>query len=135
MPEGQIEVKISKSQTLEGQAPDVGQDREPGKPSIQTQAVNVALISLGKQAAIQGFQQYANFTGNYAAAENFNAALSAGSDILIVTTLGPVGAVAVAGKHILNIAKSFVNQAVAIRDLNLQQTRAGELSAQGSRYK
>jgi len=47
---GAISIKINKDETAQGQAPDVGgTNREPGKPTVQNQAVNTALISAGRQ--------------------------------------------------------------------------------------
>ena len=130
---GNIEIKISKSQTLEGEAPDVGQEREAGKPSVKNEAMTVALISVGKQVLTQGVQQYANLTGQYAMAETFNAVLSIGADIAILAT-GPVGWVAVGTKTALNLVSSSVKQRIAVRNIELQQSRAGIISTKGSRY-
>ena len=131
---GAISIKINKDETAQGQAPDVGgTNREPGKPTVQNQAVNTALISAGRQIASQGITQFANLTGNYVKAENFNAVLSIGSDIAILAT-GPVGIIAVASKHAVSMANSFVKQTIAIRDIALQRDRAGYISKRGSRY-
>ena len=129
-----IDIKINKDQTVEGQAPDIGQEREAGKPSIQKQAVNSALINAGKQIITQGVTQYGNLTGDYATVNNINAVLSIASDISIAAT-GPVGVVAVLSKKIINIGNSVVNQITAIRNIELQRQRSGFISTQGSRYK
>lgn len=130
---GMIDVKIAKSQTGEGQAPDIQQDREPGKPTTQNQAVNAALISAGKQVLTQGVTQYANLTGNYAKAETFNDVLSIGSDIVIAST-GPVGLIAVAAKTAINTTNNFIQQKRANDNIELAQQRAGYISTKGSRY-
>ena len=131
---GAISIKINKDETAQGQAPDVGgTNREPGKPTVQNQAVNTALISAGRQIMKQGITQYANLTGNYAFAEKVDDVLSIGSDIAILAT-GPVGIIAVASKHAVSMANSFVKQTIAIRDIALQRDRAGYISKRGSRY-
>jgi hypothetical protein len=130
---GNIEIKISKSQTLEGEAPDVGQEREAGKPSVKSKAMTVALISVGKQVLTQGVTQYAALSGNYAAAETFNAVLSIGADVAMLA-MGPVGVVAVVSKTALNLFSSSVKQTIAVRNIELQQSRAGIISTKGSRY-
>ena len=132
---GAISIKINKDETAQGQAPDVGgTNREPGKPTVQNQAVNTALISAGRQIMKQGITQYANLTGNYAFAEKVDDVLSIGSDIAILAT-GPVGWVAVGTKQIINIANSVIGQINAVRNVELQQQRAGYVATQGSRYR
>ena len=131
--QGQIEIKISKSQTVQGQAPDVQQAREPGRSTVQNQAVNAVLFSAGKQVLTQGVSQYANLTGNYARAENINNMLSFGSDLLIAST-GPVGLIALTTKYAINITNSFIAQKRANDNIALQRQRLGFVSTQGSRY-
>lgn len=132
--QGMIDIKISKSETAQGQAPDVQQtSREPGKQSTKNQAVGVALIAVGKQVAIQGVNQFASLSGNYAQAERFNAILSIGSDIAIAAT-GPVGLIAIGAKTAINMGNSFIKQTIARRSIDLQRDRAGFVSTQGSRY-
>jgi uncharacterized protein YaaW (UPF0174 family) len=93
----------------------------------------VALISVGKQVLTQGVTQYAALSGNYAAAETFNAVLSIGADVATLA-IGPVGWVTVGTKTALNLANSFVKQTIAVRNIELQQSRAGIISTKGSRY-
>ena len=133
--QGQIEVKISKSQTVDGQAPDVGQEREAGKPSVQNQALAGAAIALSKQVLSQGITQYGNLTGNYARVETINNVLGIVSDIGIIAAGGPVGAIAVATKYALNLGNSVVSQITANREIAFAQQRAGYIATQGSRYK
>ena len=130
-----IDIKISKGQTAQGQRPDVQQtQREPGKPTVQNQAVNAALINAGKQVLTQGVTQYAELTGNYAQAENINNVLSIGSDLFILST-GAVGAIAIGAKYAINTANSFIKQKRANDNIALLRQRAGFVSTQGSRYK
>jgi len=132
--QGQIDIKISKSQTAEGEAPDIGQSREAGKPTVQNQAIAAVAISVGKQMLTQGVQQYASLTGNYVAAETFSNVVSIISKVAIAAT-GPVGIIAVTASTGLNLINSAVKQTIAERDIALQQQRAGFISTQGSRYK
>lgn len=132
MPE--IDILIKKSSTGQGQAPVTPQaEREPGKPNIQQQAVNAALINAGKNILYQGVNQYAELTGNYAIAETMNDVLSITSDIAILST-GPIGWIAVGSKTVINIGGSFVKQDRAWKETELLRERAGYISLQGSRY-
>lgn len=132
-----IEIKIGKSETVKGQAPQTEQTQaqkmEAGRPSIQKQAVNTALISAGKQILTQGINQYADLTGNYAQAEAINNVLSIGSDLAILST-GPIGVIAVASKTAISITNSFIKQKRATDNIKLQRERAGFISKLGSRY-
>lgn len=128
-----LTVKIGQQTTGESQ-PEQITKREAGKPTVQNQAVNSALISAGKQVLTQGVQQYADLTGNYVAAENFETLMSIGADVAMLST-GPVGWIAVGTKYALNIANSVVKQTKADRELEFQRRRAGYISIQGSRYK
>ena len=132
--QGAIDIKISKGQTTEGQRPDIQQtEREPGKPTVQNQAVNAALINAGKQVLNQSVSQFADLTGNYAQAETIENVLSIGSDLLILST-GPVGLVAVGTKYIVNATNSFIKQKRALDNIALARERLGFISTQGSRY-
>ncbi len=134
---GDIDITIKKGQTGQGQAPKRPEapqsQREPGKPSIQNQAVNNALISAGRQILTQGVDQYAQMSGNYVAAERFNNALSITSDMMMLST-GPVGWIAVGTKHAVSIANSFISQQNARDEIRMQRERAGFITTQGSRY-
>ena len=133
--QGAIDIKISKGQTAQGQRPDVQQaKREPGKPTVQNQAVNAALINAGRQVLTQGINQYAELTGNYAQAERINNVLSIGSDLVIAST-GPVGLIAIGAKYVINTTNSFIKQKRALDNIALARQRAGYISTQGSRYK
>ena len=132
--QGAISIKISKDQTVPGQAPDIGQQREPGKPSTKDQAINTVLISAGRQILTQGISQFAELSGNYAAADRIDTVLSIASDVAIIAAGGTVGAIAVGVKYGMNIINSAIGQTVAMRDIELLRTRAGFISTQGSRY-
>lgn len=134
MPE--IDIIIKKSESGQGQAPTPQapqSDREPGKSTLQNQAVNAALISAGKQIMLQGINQYAELSGNYAMAESINATLSIGADVALLAT-GPVGTIAVASKYLLNVGNALVGQTRARQDVALARERAGAISTKGSRY-
>lgn len=128
-----LAVKIGQQTTGEGQ-PEQVTSKEAGRNTVQNQAVNTALINAGKQVITQGFQQYADLTGAYAVSDAFNAVMSIGSDIAILST-GPVGWVAVGAKYAVNIGGNFSKQTKALRELELQNQRLGYVSTQGSRYK
>ena len=132
--QGQIDIKISKSQTVQGQAPDVQQDREPGRASTTNQAVNAVLISAGKQVLTQGIQQYGDLTGDYALAETVNDVMTIGADALIIASAGAIGAVAVGTKYAIQAINSSIKQKLAIESIALARERSGYISTQGSRY-
>lgn len=129
-----LTVKIGQQTTGENQPEQTQAQREPGKSTIQNQAVNVALINAGKQMLTQGIQQYADLTGNYSMAQAFDTVMSIGADAALLAT-GPVGWIAVGAKYALNISNSFVQQKKTLREIELMQQRAGYISTQGSRYK
>ena len=128
-----LTVKIGQQTTGDSQ-PETKTTREPGKPTIQNQAVNNALINAGKQVLTQGLKQYADLTGSYVMAESFDTIMSIGADVAMLAT-GPVGWIAVGTKHALNISSSIIGQVKADRELDFQRQRAGYISTQGSRYK
>lgn len=139
---GNIEILIRKSQTAEGTSPSteisgeetVSRDKEQGKPSIGQKAVNTAIINAGKQAMMQGIKHYGTLTGNYQLERQMNVMLGLTADMLMIAKGGPVGVVAVATRHALNIASSVVEQRVADRERDLAIQRAGEISLRASRY-
>lgn len=127
-----LAVKVGQQTTAENQ-PEKITSRELGKPSLQNEAVNVALISSGKQVLTQGISQYADFTGDYTTSQTFNSVMSIGADLLTLAT-GPIGWIAVGTKTALNITESIFKQQDAIRSLEFIKQRAGYISTQGSRY-
>jgi len=128
-----LAVKIGQQTTGEGQPEQVTR-KEPGKSTVQNQAVNTALINVGKQGLKQGIQQYADLTGNYAFSETVNDVLSIGADIGTIAVGGFVGAVFVAGKYAVNITNSVIGLKRETDNILLAQQRAGMLSTEGSRY-
>jgi len=131
-----IELIVRKSETANGTAPDKGKvnDKEQGKPSLTQKAVNGALINAGKNIILSGISKSGDLTGNYHSLQKFNYAMSAGSDILMIAKLGPVGVIGVVGKHAVAIGNSFVSQIQADRDYELKLQRSGNLALNGSRF-
>lgn len=141
MADGNIEIVIRKQQQGEGTMPtemsseaEVSTSAEQGKPSVTQNAVNTAIINAGKQAMMQGIKHYGTLTGNYQVERQINEIIGVGADILMIAKGGPVGVIAVATRHALNITQSIVQQRVADRENNLAIQRAGELSLKASRY-
>jgi len=141
MASGNIEIIIRKQQGGEGTMPtemsneaEVSPSTEQGKPSVTQNAVNTAIINAGRQAMMQGIKHYGTLTGNYQIERQINTAIGIGADILMIVKGGPVGVIAVATRHALNIAQSVVQQRVADRENALAVQRAGELSLRASRY-
>jgi len=112
-----ITILIGKGQVADGTTADqqspqatADQQKEPGKPNFQQQAVNAALINAAKQVALSGVRMYGNITGDYATVESIGLVMSIGADVLMVAKGGWVGAIAVGTKYALNIANSGINQ-------------------------
>ena len=137
-----IKIVIKKGDTPEGTSPS-GQTeiaaadtskKEGGKPSVQMQAVNAALVQVGKQMIMTGINKYGDLSGDYASVRNINTVMSIGADIATIYVAGPVGAVLVAGKYVNQFASSIADHAVAVREHEFQLQRLGNISKKGSRY-
>lgn len=129
-----IEIKINKQETegmQQPSAPSVKDD--PGKPSLQAQAVNAALINTGKQLAMQGIKAYGEISGDYATVNMIDATLGIGADLLTLS-LGPIGVLAVGSKY----TSQIINQQASIynsnQEINRQRERMGMIITRGSRY-
>ena len=138
-----IKIVIKKGDTPEGTSPS-GQTesvaaaetpkKEEGKPNVQMQAVNAAVIQVGKQMLMTGLSKYGDLTGDYATTRNINAVMSIGADIATIAVAGPAGAVLVAGKYVNQFISSSVEQFKAVREHEFQLQRMGTISKKGSRY-
>ena len=138
---GNVEIVIRKSQTGQGTDPTqitgeqtVSTDKDPGKPSATQGAINTAIINAGRQTIMSGVKHYGALTGNYNAQKQINNALGIGADILMIAKGGPIGVIAVASRHALSAADSFVQQRIADRENDLARQRVGNISHRGSRY-
>ena len=132
--EGYIDIKIGKTDDLMKPVPGEELKREqPGAPSLQTQAVNTALISTVRQMAKQGLREYGNITGDYATTNMIDTALGIGADLMTLG-LGPVGMVAVASRHTSQLITQSVNLNISNRNIDFMLSRMGDVSARGSRY-
>lgn len=107
---------------------------EQGKPNIQQEAVNAALINAGKQILMDGVNQYGNITGNYAIANTINASLTLGADALMLAKAGVVGLIAVGTKYTLNFINAQIEQKHADIANAKALERSGNLALYGSRY-
>lgn len=133
--EGYIDIKISKTGTddIAKPVPTDTPSKIPGQASIQTQAINTALINTGKQMMMQGIRQYGKITGDYAAVEMFDTALGIGAD-LVMLSLGPVGAIAVGAKYTTQLITQTVELDKSNRDIDFMRNRMGMVAVRGSRY-
>lgn len=132
-----IEIIVRKGQMAEGTAPTPSEEAprsEQGKTSVQQKAVNAALINAGKQAIIKGVKMSADLSGDYTISNAVEQGLSLVGDVAMIVAAGPVGAIAVAGRHTLGIVGSFVEQEKAIRKYDMIMQRSGNLALKGSRY-
>jgi hypothetical protein len=133
-----ITIIIGKGQQSDGTAPEdqLAQSarKEPGKPSIQQQAVNSALINAGKQVMMSGVRVYGNITGDYATVNLINATMSIGADVLMIAKGGWVGAIAVGAKYAISFANSFVEQKHNEFEFSLGMQRSGGVFDGNSLY-
>lgn len=133
MESGFIDIKIGKEDQVRP-TPDEGVTREePGKVSVQHQAVNAALIATGKNIIMQGIKVMGEISGDYATSNMIDTALGLGADLMMLS-IGPVGWIGVGAKH----ATQFIAQEAALynsnRSIDLMRSRMGIVSVRGSRY-
>lgn len=131
---GSIDVRVSKGTSAVGmsqgeQAP----TGEQGKPSVSSQAVNTAVINVGKQLLSQGIKQYGNITGDYLVQESIDNALGLTADVLTIAKGGALGALYVGTRYITSMWASSVSQDRAYRDLEMSRERAGKIYVSGGR--
>lgn len=136
MQQGYIDIKIGKSGSddITKPTPDDGlKPSEPGKPTLQNQAVNTALINAGRQMAMLGIREYGNITGDYATVNMIDSALGIGAD-LVMLSLGPVGVISVIGRHTTQLISQSVATAKSNREVDFMRSRMGSVAVRGSRY-
>lgn len=137
MDSGAISIKITKSEN-EITAPVTGekpvQTTQPGVATAQQGAVNTALISMGKQMMMNGIKEYGNITGDYATVELIDTAMGIGSDIMMIGIGGPVGVIAVVGKHTIQLASQAVTKYNNDIEIERLRERMGRVATRGSRY-
>lgn len=138
-----IEVIVRKAKGVEGalqtsEAQATGESnvngQEKGKKNIQQEAVNAAILQVGKQLMTQSINQFGNLTGNYYANEVLNAVTNIGTDLATIAIGGPAGAVLVAGKYATQLITSSVEQARKTQEHEFTRERLGQISIKGSRY-
>jgi hypothetical protein len=136
-----IEVVIRKD-TQEGTSPSektaVG-EKKPDKKSaglsdLEKKAVQGAIIQVGQQAIMTGISQWGNLTGNYTQQRNISAMISLGGDALTAVSLGPAGAIYIAGKYALEVVTSQIEMSNRLQQHEFVRGRLGMISAKGSRY-
>lgn len=108
--------------------------KEQGKPSLQNQVINTAVIGYARQTISEGINQYAKLSGKYALADTANFIMSISTDALTIAKGGPAGAVAVGVKYALKAEQSYVDQMISDRNTNFLRSRASRISESGSRY-
>lgn len=107
---------------------------EQGKPNLQNQVINTAVVGYARQAVTEGINQYAKLTGNYALANAATLATSLSSDALMIIKGGPAGLAAVGVKYALKFEQSYVEQMISDRNTNFMRSRFVSVSRRGSRY-
>lgn len=135
-----IDIVIKKSSSAEGTSPSQSlngetgvQKVEQGKLDYQKQAINTALIGQGKAMLFSGINIYADVTKNYRAIEKMNNVMGLAGDVLMIAKGGYVGAIAVVGKHTIEVASSFVVQRNADLEHQMALQKSGYISESGSR--
>lgn len=134
-----IDIIIKNGGTPEGARPEAVAEQErvvqeQGKPSLQTKAINTALIGLSKQAFTVGLNQYGNLTGNYATVETIDNTLGFIADAGMIAAGGAVGAIAVGAKYAIQGVNSYVEQFNKNQELAEMMKRSGNVALKGSRY-
>ena len=136
-----IKIVIKKGDTQEGTSPSQEQvasakpnKKEEGKPDTTQGAVNAAIIQVGKQMLMTGFQKFGDLSGNYAAVRNVNAVMSVAADVMTIAAAGPVGAVYVAGKYANQLMTAGIDHMRNVQEHEFNVQRLGTISTKGSRY-
>lgn len=138
-----IKIVIKKGDTPDGVSPSSDQvataqtaqkQQEQGKSNIQQDAINAALIEVGKSVMISAFSKYADFTGDYATVRTINNVITIATDIAIIAKTGGIGAVYVAGKYATQFVTSELDRIRNVQELEYNNRRLGEISLKGSRY-
>ena len=133
MESGFIDIKIGKEDQVRP-TPDEGVTREePGKVSVQHQAVNAALIATGKTMIMQGVKSVGEVSGDYATTSMVDTAIGFGADLMMFG-VGPVGWVGVGAKVASQLLASEVAMINSNRSIDLMRSRMGIVSVRGSRY-
>lgn len=107
---------------------------EPGKPNLQTQAINTALINAGRSIIMQGMSHYGDLTGDYMSQARVNEALGLAGDVLMIVKGGVVGAIAVGAKYATQAINSMIQQRQNNIRVDYMRKHTGYIEAKGSRY-
>jgi len=107
---------------------------EPGKPNLQTQAINTALIDAGRSIIMQGMSHYGDLTGDYMSQARVNEALGLAGDVLMIVKGGVVGAIAVGAKYATQAINSMIQQRQNNIRVDYMRKHTGYIEAKGSRY-
>ena len=107
---------------------------EPGKPNLQTQAINTALIDAGRSIIMQGMSHYGDLTGDYMSQARVNEALGLAGDVLMIVKGGVVGAIAVGVKYATQAINSMIQQRQNNIRVDYMRKHTGYIEAKGSRY-
>ena len=107
---------------------------EPGKPNLQTQAINTALIDAGRSIIMQGMAHYGDLTGDYMSQARVNEALGLAGDVMMIVKGGVVGAIAVGAKYATQAINSMIQQRQNNIRIDYMRKHTGYIEAKGSRY-
>lgn len=107
---------------------------EPGKPNLQTQAINTALINAGRSIIMQGMSHYGDLTGDYITQNRVGEMLSIAGDVLMIVKGGVVGAIAVGAKYATQAINSMIQQRQNNIRVDYMRKHTGYIEAKGSRY-
>lgn len=137
-----IRIVIKKGESGEGTAPTTQSQvataqtgkKEAGKTNVQQDAINAALIQVGKQMIMTTAQKFGDLTGNYAAVRTMNQVMSFGADALTIYATGGVGAIFVAGKYAVQAVTRELDHFRNVQEHEFNVQRLGTISTKGSRY-
>lgn len=141
MNSGQIKIQIMKSPSsvdselgVQDETQGFNGKKDVEKNSVQSQAITSALIQAGKQAMMQGINNYSQISGDYQTTRKINTAIDIGADILTIAMGGPVGAIVVGTKYALQGVNSAIQTYNANQQINYDNQMLGNISRSGSRY-
>ena len=103
-------------------------------PSLNTKALNTAMLQIGKQAINKGVSTYFSISGNSTTERQVNDATSLAVDVASIAAGGVAGVAFVVAKHAMEIGTSHINQVRDTFETEKRNVLLGKISTKGSRF-
>lgn len=136
--DGKVNISINKGEkdelTPQDKSEPSVETKDVEKTSLKSKAINAALLSAGKDVIVQGIDIYSKMSGNTTLKTNLTNLTTGLTDIGIIATGGPVGAIAVASKYILGAANAYADSVLENKQIDYDNKQLGIISREGSRY-